>query len=70
MFNLENVYDPARQSWKLAADEFAAAWAEGRAMSREQAVDFGLHQTRLASPLQQNVSGRSASRIASSSVND
>ncbi len=39
-------------------------------MSREQAVDFGLLQTRLASPFQQNVSGRSASRIASSSVND
>lgn len=60
----------ARVKGKLAPDEFAAAWAEGRAMSREQAVDFGLHQTRLASPLQQNVSGRSASAIASSSVND
>ncbi len=59
-----------RVKGKLAPDEFAAAWAEGRAMSREQAVDFGLLQTRLASPFQQNGSGRSASRIASSSVND
>jgi len=59
-----------RVKGKLAPDEFAAAWAEGRAMSREEAVDFGLHQTRLASPLQQNVSGRSASTIASSSVKD
>ena len=59
-----------RVKGKLAPDEFAVAWAVGRAMSREHAVDFGLHQTRLASPLQQDVAGRSVSTIASSSVND
>ena len=31
---------------KLSSEEFAAAWAEGRAMGREQAVDFGLEQVR------------------------
>jgi tetratricopeptide (TPR) repeat protein len=30
----------------LTPEEFAAAWAEGRAMSREQVVDFALEQTR------------------------
>jgi non-specific serine/threonine protein kinase len=30
---------------KLRREEFAAAWAEGRAMSREQVVDFALEQT-------------------------
>jgi predicted ATPase/DNA-binding XRE family transcriptional regulator len=29
----------------LTPEEFAAAWAEGRAMSREQVVDFALEQT-------------------------
>jgi len=30
---------------QLPADEFAAAWAEGHAMTREQAVDYALEQT-------------------------
>jgi predicted ATPase/DNA-binding XRE family transcriptional regulator len=30
---------------KVSADEFAAAWAEGHAMSREQAVDYALELT-------------------------
>jgi len=31
---------------QVTADEFAAAWAKGHAMSREQVVAFALKETR------------------------
>jgi len=33
---------------ELSSETFAAAWAEGRAMSREQAVDYGLELIRVS----------------------
>jgi len=38
--------DLASVQAKLSTDEFAAAWAEGHAMSREQALNYALEQTR------------------------
>ena len=49
---------------KLSAAEFASAWADGHAMSRERAVDFAVQQTRLSSPLHENDSDCSAFAIA------
>jgi tetratricopeptide (TPR) repeat protein len=38
--------DLARVQAQVAADEFEVAWAEGRAMSRAQAVDYAMEWTR------------------------